>query len=750
MHGDSLGAKANNTGEGEEDRRVGELGQVVTTLQPAGGACMVTHPPVYGGLGRPNRAARRMAQFEPPMACGRDRQRAIEARGAKKQKNRAARAQAASPLRRTGAVQTFIRKMVKLGKFSPSLLRRSQNKDYIHEVGLADPDSKPKPSGLHISEMFDASIMIPGAKELPEGTHGLKLAGLAAGHVPSCKECLIYSRRFRPGIRVSPKCYFSQLVECVRCGWNPPFDGVVKERYDCSTGNKNTVLYEAAFDEQMDALLQPTKFAGPVLVPYTGPPDDLTLNRLGLNLKASDLARARVQTGISVSGPGELAAANQKLVEQGQQSIKARLTTDATGSGVNGAAVVPPFTYPTVHDAVAIMQRNDWLGKGDVARYYMLFPLAAESQHWFGAVYKDKLFWFTALFFGFAAAAFYASVWSAELRRWVLSRGVHPVHMMDDWFVSERTEAEARAAMAVITALFLEAGIHMAPHKFEFGQRLVFLGIMFDSIRMSMSFDAVQCQDFARTLRSAEVAVAQGHSLTVTEVSSIAGKVNWYSQLMQVGRLHDSAIWEYLTEIKRGHAIGPVLRQKVLVDFAWWCQQLDTWGEGNLAGNEFPILSASELLSRPDAIEIIQSDASGPDGCGYRFSSLADDDSQYVSRQWRTEAEAAAHSTAQELVALLERVQAKPTSDTLVVWVSDSASAVFSINKGKADEAVTLAIVTAILEECDRKRFQLVGLWIPRHLNQYADHLSHLAHRLGQDSVTGWTSDLDGRASERA
>ena len=536
---------------------------------------------------------------------------------------------------------------------------------------------------------------------------------------------------------VSKECYFHTMTELVRCGWNPPI-------------TRDVVEYAESFDEQMHKLMAATEHAGPVLVPYEGASSGLTLNRLGLNVKSTDITRARVQVGVDASlGQAELSEANKKLRESGFAPVKVRLTTDASASGVNAAAMVPPFSYPTVHDAIVLIRRGDWLGKGDVERYYMLFPLAEEARHWFGAKYKGSLFWFVTLFFGFAAGSYYASVWSAELRRWVLQRGVRCVHMRDDWCVSEATEEEARKAMSTIAAVFLLAGIYMAQAKYEFAQRLTYLGIMLDTVRMSMSFDHHQCSDSARVLRQAVSDIDEGRQLSVKEVSSIAGKLNWYGSVLQVGRLHDRAWWQYLSRVRvgRNSYVSPELKEDIRVDSEWWIAQLETWASGGLAGNEFPILSASELVSRDDAVEIIQSDASGPDGCGYMFGSLTCRDPEYVSRKWKSVEESEGHSTYQELVALLDRVRAKPASPTLVIWVSDSGSAVYSVNKGRASEMSTLKIVTEVLMECDVKGFQIVGLWVPRELNVFADHLSHLATCVNRDSVSGRVSEMGPQAS---
>ena len=54
------------------------------------------------------------------------------------------------------------------------------------------------------------------------------------------------------------------------------------------------------------------------------------------------------------------------MKEKNEVGIKIRLTTDASISGINGAAMVPGFSYPSVHDAVMIIEEGDYLWKGDV------------------------------------------------------------------------------------------------------------------------------------------------------------------------------------------------------------------------------------------------------------------------------------------------------------------------------------------------------------------------------------------------
>ena len=99
-------------------------------------------------------------------------------------------------------------------------------------------------------------------------------------------------------------------------------------------------------------------------------------------------------------------------------------------------------------------------------------------------------------------------------------------------------------------------------------------------------------------------------------------------------------------------------------------------------------------------------------------------------------------STWGELKALLQFIQDDCPREKLLVWVSDSLAAVFSINNGRAREPQCAALVEEILELCDVLRVQIVALWVPREENELADYLSHLSFLLNRDSVGGVISGL--------
>ena len=135
---------------------------------------------------------------------------------------------------------------------------------------------------------------------------------------------------------------------------------------------------------------------------------------VSLILKNSDQAKARILTGIVISDDISLAAANVSLVAAGHSAIKVRLTNDLSASGINAACYTPPFRYPSLSDGIAIVERNCYLAKGDITRYFYCFPLALCMLHLFLVRFFDLVFQFTRCPFGLSPCPYYCSSWGAE------------------------------------------------------------------------------------------------------------------------------------------------------------------------------------------------------------------------------------------------------------------------------------------------------------------------------------------------
>ena len=181
-----------------------------------------------------------------------------------------------------------------------------------------------------------------------------------------------------------------------------------------------------------------------------------------------------------------------------------------------------------------------------------------------------------------------------------------------------------------IEQMFCDINILMAPEKRECGQILVFLGIEINTITMTMKFDKVQCKNTKLELEQSLIKLNNNRYLSPTFICHIAGKLNWYSEILQSGRIHNKYWWIYMRD---GNNLLPHERLQLISDTKWWIQVLQTWSLDNYIGNEYKIYSASELI-KDNTILLVQSDSSGIHGFEYFSSFLEDKKQNFISKRW--------------------------------------------------------------------------------------------------------------------
>ena len=624
----------------------------------------------------------------------------------------------------------FLRELVRVKSFTLSSLRRAVQVFVQSTVSNSPPVGLIKPSGLEITEMFDPQIFQSGGSLLDSSSYPLKVSQLALTHTLYCDVC-------RPTGSVHQSCYFHGMLRCVTHGWCPPIDSsaITPTRHFSDMSLQATrfpLSGKSEFDKmRTHAVVVPSTLTGIV-------------SPVGMILKNSDKAKARILTGIIIHDDVSLAAANSCLHILGHSPIKARITNDLSASGINGASYTPPFRYPSLSDGIAIVDRNCWLAKGDITRYFYCFPLALCVLPLFLVRYFGKLFHFTRCPFGLSSCPYYCSAWGAEFSKWVKGAKIPCSHMMDDWLTRGTSREEALGNLASIKALLEPAGLTFDPSKDDCSQRLVFLGVLIDTVSMKLRFDPLQARVVCLLLNEALALLLDGSlsSFSKTDIRSIAGKLSWYSEALQSGRLHTHSWWKFF---RFGAHLSSDSLAILIEDTEWWIKTTSRWGEGSENGFECPILSASELANNPDALYLLQSDASGPDGYGYIHGYLREEDPQFYSQQW-TESEYFGSSHHGELQPLVHFLSNTSLSNVLLVWTTDSLAAMFSIDKGRCFEEISLPSLRIILELCDTKGILLVALWTPRELNQLTDYLSHLSVYLNRSSVEGRTSQLSLRS----
>jgi len=585
-----------------------------------------------------------------------------------------------------------------------------------------------KPEGTDVLGMYHAGEMVfeCGESKLPDGIHHLSIENMRSMHVESCVKC----REF--GV-VKECCYFYRMIKCVENGWKVPVDEKqVRRKYKIKEGqdkNYGSVgQYYSNFEEEFNKM----RSNGVLMEVEEG--FAKVVSPMSAVIKGSDINRAKVLVGIDVKNEESLALANNKLKELGFKKIKTRAALDVTATGINDASPKPPFRYPSLQDGLKLVSRGCWLGKTDVERYFLCFPLAQESYPWFVVYFASVLYCFVRAMFGYGPCPYYTSTWIAEFYKWVRFKNVPAAFMVDDWLTRGSTESEARYNLGVITSVFVAAGFVMATDKEEVSQRLTFLGVMIDTVRMCISFDETQARSMVLQLLEHTKVIEKGYDLDETTIRSVAGKLQWYSEVLQSGRVHLRSWWLY---VRYRSKLTPVWRSKLLRDTRWWVAKLEVWSRREVSGVEYPIVSAEDLLNDPSSIAMMISDASGTDGFGYYYGSIFDVDFRVYARKWGSGYEFHTSHTG-ELQALRHYLSLRFVEGSKVLlWVTDSLSAVFSVNKGRCREESGLRVLEEILEMCDMYKVQLIALWIPRENNIISDYLSHLCAVLGRDEYEG-------------
>jgi hypothetical protein len=620
-------------------------------------------------------------------------------------------------LNRNMTLKEFVKKLANMKTFSLGALRRTVHKLWRKDKGVIEAETVPNYADP--KAMFDPRLFIAGDTKVECNLKPLLMIPLHLSHCSLCK----------PYQRVMEECYFHTMMVCINNGWSPPINvNTIKPRYGCQNSRK-VLDYKIQTRPEMEDMIRHK------VVELTSPQEGMKINPLGVVIKGSDLQRARTLVNIEVKCSRTLQLASESLIQSGHPKIKCRISTDCSGSGINRSAYSPPFQYSTVSEGLKVVHRNGYLATGDVSRYFFEFPWAEKVRKLFCFIFFGQLFHYLRLCFGFTSCPYYCSTWSAEFGKWFGAMGIVASFLMDDWLVGGSTEKEARLKMNKISDTLTSIGFTMAKEKSKVGQKLVWLGIHIDTTTMTIRIDPLQSKGFLKQLLIYEDSILRKRNLDLATLRHISGKLNWYAEVVSAGRLHIRSLWDYTTAHPR---ITEDLIERIVRDFRWWRNKLETWSIDRPTVTDYRILNGEEILQYPDQVLICQSDASGTDGYGYAWSTLEDTSYQWYSARWKNPGDTPAQSHEAELRSLHHFVLNKLSAEcALVIWITDSESACWTINKGHCADPRAWPIVEEIYERLDSFGSQVVALWVPREDNTLTDFLSHFAYTLNRDFVEG-------------
>jgi len=616
-------------------------------------------------------------------------------------------------------VKDFVSRRLLNGSFCIKSIQRAVAQDFMIKQGLDNS----KPDGMDVRSMFDPKMFKSGATPVASRLKPDKMREL---HSDSCDLCRDF---YAKTTRCHPQCYYNDMDRCISHGWRPLIDAKKVRPIYSVRNSKNYTRYSTKAKEEFGAMMSDevvVRLESFVVGVHH-------LNALGAIVKNSDIFRAKALTKIDIVDEESLLRASRELVARGFLKIKVRITIDCSGSGLNEAAYSPSFSMPGFAEALRRIYRDCFMSKGDVSRYFHSFPISKEFQDLLVVEYEEGIFFkYVMVPMGFTACPYYASTWTAEFRQWMLRAGLDPAMLMDDWFEVGDSLEHAQARMRHIAAILKLAGFDMAEDKFGAGQMMVFLGILIDSVSMTCRIEKVQAAGFKQQLLLYVASLKAGQDIDIQTVRHIAGKFSWYCEVLQSGRMHINSWWAYASTIDTAMPHRDL--SWVIDDTLWWIDIMDHWEKDESSAQACKIFNSSEILANPRSFQLVQSDSSGIHGRGYVCSYYGQKDYKYYSKTWDT-LPCGSHSG--ELQALLDYFRNDLVKGSLIMWITDSQSGAWTVNKGNCDDPVGRQIMAEILGLCDEFQCQLFALWIPREVNALPDHLSHLSVLLNRDEVSG-------------
>ena len=659
------------------------------------------------------------------------------------------------------AVLDILRNLTIQKSFSPSYFRKLANKLLQSTLSHGSPIvslTKVKPHASSVIAMFDENLFQYGDDPLPFNEQFINPEGAAALHVKYCSNCQIFGE-------LDHLCYFYPMYRCLRNGWSPPMSapGPIITHYHSKPLSKKDPFYDTKLSKIRKLLA--LGFVAP-LDPTLPESTPLVLTPINIVFKKSELHRASLISPIQPVCDVTLVALNEALTAAGQPILKPRLVLDHTGSGLNDLLQTIPFSNTTFNDLIALVEENDFVAITDINHYFNMFPLARNARRLFAFQVESQIFVCVTCSFGGKPTPAFCLTFSAEFVHWFRSEGIKATMMTDDIALVGSDEALAVDARTRVEAMLTSIGFSFSDEKRQLGQQVTYLGVNIDTSRMvtSISVEKAICAGkilTSLTSRLIDTSIPKSHVLS--ELSSVAGLLNFFAETLQPGRLHIRSSWCYKSELclPPHAATSKSNLPRLLSDLSWWHNVLSTWSTGGLSGTEYPILNGDFFFNNRDSTYVCMSDASGTDGLGFIHGRLHDINPAYYSSRWSasslppssrsadTNLPDSSHSA--ELAAFLEYliiivVNGGPPATScfrncFLIWISDAASAVWSFNKGYTPAPQSFAVLSKIFDIITDYNLFVVALWIPRTLNSNADFLSHFSHIVNRDFLDGNIGD---------
>ena len=378
---------------------------------------------------------------------------------------------------------------------------------------------------------------------------------------------------------------------------------------------------------------------------------------------------------------------------------------------VDGPLSVKLPTVATMETRVLELGPGAFLYKTDLARGYR--QLRIDPTDWGLLTFKHEGKFYMDLCppFGLRSSAMMMVRTTNAISHLHRRRGFYSISYIDDFGGAERERETAAAALSTLQALFKDLGVDEAQKKIcEPSQVLTWLGIEFDTVKMTMSIPPTKLTEIAETLRE-----WQGKSrANLHEVQSIFGLLQFVTSVAPQARLFTNRILETMRELGPGR----------YTTLSWGFRR-----DLKFFQDLIPLFKGVKIMDKPDlpAQHSLELDAclSGCGAiCGY----------EYYGRPFPDNVRAQQHNIAHlELlnIVVAVKVWAASWAGHKVRVECDNMNSVLTLQNARAKDPFMVHCAREIHFWCARHDIEILISHAPGAMMQRADALSreHLGDR---------------------
>lgn len=375
-------------------------------------------------------------------------------------------------------------------------------------------------------------------------------------------------------------------------------------------------------------------------------------------------------------------------------------------SPLNKSIVKTKFKMETTRTVLSSIRENQWFTSIDLTDAYFHIPIHPSSKPYLRFVFEGLVYQFRALCFGISPAPQVFTEVMKTVGSHAHQRSIRVHQYIDDWLCVADTETGARedTQWLLETATSLGLRVNMEKSELKPTQRIVFLGVIIDTVKRRAYPSVQRLDNFSHRLRpfltSSERPMWEWLSL-LGHMASLEKLVYHARTRMRAIQFHLKLYWSDPIQKNRKVPVSAACR----LDLAWWTDQ------GRMTAG------ISLETMKPDFF--LYSDASMT-GWGATVDHLQ------THGLW-TPVEAKAHINVLELEAVARGLRdfQNYLESANVCILSDNTTVVSHLNKQGGTRSKTLCQKTVdLILWTEQKNISLMSKFVPGRLNVTADMLS--------------------------